>query len=341
MKKRITVAVLMGGKSAEHEISLISGREVVKNLNFKKYNVLPIVISRNGITWQIGERAAFLLDSPAKRRGKGKKPKVGKLIKTDHVSIIKNHKVDVVFIAMHGPNGEDGTIQGFLELIGVPYTGSGILASALGMDKISSRKLFTQAGLKVPEYLVLQKDDSPQIVWKKFKPPVFVKPHNQGSSVGTTLVKEKNKLRDALNLAFDFSHLALAEEFLDGIEITCPILGNNKPKALPVVEIVPKRDFFDYKAKYNDKLCDEIVPARISKALTKKAQQIALTAYQSLGCSGFGRVDMIAKGNNIYVLEVNTIPGLTPVSLFPKSAVAAGISYPELLDKIVMFALSK
>src|SRR3989344_4453426 len=253
MKKRITVTVLMGGKSAEHEISLISGREVVKNLNFKKYNVLPIVISRNGITWQIGERAAFLLDSPAKRRVKGKKPKVGKLIKTDHVSIIKNHKVDVVFIAMHGPNGEDGTIQGFLELIGVPYTGSGILASALGMDKISSRKLFTQAGLKVPEYLVLQKDDSPQIVWQKFEPPVFVKPHNQGSSVGTTLVKKKGELKDALDLAFSFSHLSLVEEFINGVEI----------------------------------------------------------------------------------------PGPPPVSLFPKSAAAAGISYPELLDKIVMFALSK
>src|SRR3989344_848063 len=314
--RKLKVAVLMGGKSAEHEISLISGREVAKNLNLQKYDVLPIVISRNGISFQLNN----------------KKYSLGQLSTVN---------CQLFFIAMHGPYGEDGTIQGFLELIGVPYTGSGILASALGMDKISSRKLFTQAGLKVPEYLVLQKDDSPQIVWKKFKPPVFVKPHNQGSSVGTTLVKEKNKLRDALNLAFDFSHLALAEEFLDGIEITCPILGNNKPKALPVVEIVPKRDFFDYKAKYNDKLCDEIVPARISKALTKKAQQIALTAYQSLGCSGFGRVDMIAKGNNIYVLEVNTIPGLTPVSLFPKSAVAAGISYPELLDKIVMFALSK
>src|SRR3989304_7510296 len=316
MKKRITVAVLMGGRSAEHEISLISGREVVKNLNPQKYNVLPVVISKNGKSFH----------------SKNKKFDLSQL------SIVN---CQLFFVAMHGSYGEDGTIQGFLELIGVPYTGSGILASALGMDKISSRKLFTQAGLKVPEYLVLQKDDSPQIVWQKFKPPVFVKPHNQGSSVGTTLVKEKNNLRDALNLAFDFSHLALAEEFLDGIEITCPILGNNKPKALPVVEIVPKRDFFDYKAKYNDKLCDEIVPARISKALTKKAQQIALTAYQSLGCSGFGRVDMIAKGNNIYVLEVNTIPGLTPVSLFPKSAVAAGISYPELLDKIVMFALQK
>src|SRR3989339_1381856 len=200
MKKRITVTVLMGGKSAEHEISLISGREVVKNLNFKKYNVLPIVISRNGITWQIGERAAFLLDSPAKRRVKGKKPKVGKLIKTDHVSIIKNHKVDVVFIAMHGPNGEDGTIQGFLELIGVPYTGSKVLASALGMDKISSRKLFTHAGLKVPNHLIVKKNDQLKPIWHKFKPPVFVKPHNQGSSVGTTKVSKKKHLKKALNL---------------------------------------------------------------------------------------------------------------------------------------------
>ena len=316
MKKRITVAVLMGGRSAEHEISLISGREVVKNLNPQKYNVLPVVISKNGKSFH----------------SKNKKFDLSQL------SIVN---CQLFFVAMHGSYGEDGTVQGFLELIGVPYTGSGVLASALGMDKISSRKLFTQAGLKVPEYLVLEKSENQKVIWQKFNPPVFVKPHNQGSSVGTTLVKKESKLKDALKLAFDFSRFALVEEFLDGVEITCPVLGNEKPKALPLVEIAPKTEYFDYTAKYNEEFCDEIIPARIDKALAKKAQAIALEAYQTLGCQGFGRVDMIAKGNNIYVLEVNTIPGLTPVSLFPKSAAAAGIFYPDLLDKIVMFALQK
>ena len=341
MKKKLKVAVLMGGKSAEHEISLVSGREVVKNLDPKRYDVLPIIVSSDGITWQIGERKTFLLNSPVTKQVKSQKSKVKSLVTRDHSSVIKNHKVELVFIAMHGPNGEDGTIQGFLELIGVTYTGSGVLASALGMDKISSRKLFTHVGLKVPKHLVLTKSDHHRVVWQKFKLPVFVKPHNQGSSVGTTKVNKKQHLKKALNLAFSFSPLTLVEEFIDGIEITCPILGNDRPQALPLVEIVPKKAYFDYEAKYNEKLCDEIVPARINKPLTKKAQDAALTAYKVLECRGFGRVDMIAKGKDVYVLEVNTIPGLTPVSLFPKSAASIGISYSKLLDKIVMFALQR
>ena len=316
MRKKIKVAVLSGGKLPEHEISLISGREVVKNLSPQKYDVIPIVISKDGVIWQIGNKNLKFK--------------------------IENLKFcDVVFITLHGPYGEDGTIQGFLELIGLPYTGSGVLASALGMDKISSRKLFTHAGLKVPNYLVLREPDPCQVVWQKFKPPVFVKPHNQGSSVGTSKVRKSSHLKKALDHAFSFSNLVLVEEFIDGIEITCPILDNSNPKALPLVEIVPKTKYFDYEAKYDDKLCDEIVPARISKSLTKKAQEAALIAYKVLGCRGFGRVDMIAKDNNVYILEVNTIPGLTPVSLFPKSAASIGISYPKLLDKIIMFALQR
>lgn len=335
MNKRLRVAVLMGGKSAEHEISLLSGKEVVKNLNPQKYNVLPITVSKDGVTWKIGERRQFLLDFPAK------KSKVKILIGSDYSAIVKNHKVDLVFIAMHGPFGEDGTIQGFLELIDMPYTGSGVLASALGMDKISSRKLFTQAGLNVPQWMMVDKKTTPQLIWRKLDPPIFVKPSNQGSSVGASIVREKSDLKKALKLALSFSRLALVEEYLDGVEVTGAILGNDKPHTLPLVEIVPKHEFFDYEAKYNQKLTDEIVPARINKTLTDKAQKAALIAYKTLGCRGFGRVDMIIKRNDVYVLEVNTIPGLTPVSLFPKAAQAAGISYPQLLDKIIEFALQK
>ena len=206
MAKKINVAVLMGGRSAEHEISLISGREVAQNLDSKKYNVLPIVVSPDGITWQIGDRRQNLVDSPAN------KSKVNSLLTSDHSSVIKNHRVDVVFIAMHGPNGEDGTVQGFLELIGVPYTGSKVLASALGIDKIYSRLLFTQAGLNVPNHVVIEKGEKQKKVWTKLRPPVFVKPRFQGSSVGTSIVSAKKDLKKALNLAHSYDNWAMVEE---------------------------------------------------------------------------------------------------------------------------------
>ncbi|OGD84632.1 hypothetical protein A2165_02340 [Candidatus Curtissbacteria bacterium RBG_13_40_7] len=283
----------------------------------------------------MGDNKQLLSDSPAKKKVKSGKLKVESLTVSDHSSVIKNQKIDLVFIAMHGPYGEDGTIQGFLELIGVSYTGSGVLASALGMDKISSRKFFTQVGLKTPKHRVVFKGEKMDYILDKFQFPVFVKPDNQGSSIGASLVKNENDIQKALKIAWKYSNRAIVEEFIDGIEVTGSIIGNENPKALPLIEIVPKTPFFDFQAKYNEKLCDEIVPARISKFLTKKAQAAALKAFQALGCKGIGRVDMIIRGNDVYVLEINTIPGLTPVSLVPKAAQAAGISYPQLLDKII------
>lgn len=313
--QKLQVAVLMGGKSPEHEISLISGAEVVKNLDRSKYEVLPITLSRDGKSFKLENRKYSL-------------------------SQLSTVNCQLFFIVMHGPFGEDGTIQGFLELFNVPYTGSGVLASALGMDKIYSRLLFTQAGLNVPNYVVIKEGKNPTRVWTKLKPPVFAKPRFQGSSVGTSIVKAKKGLKKALKLVYSYDNWAIVEKYLEGIEVTCSILGNEQPKALPLVEIVPKKDYFDYEAKYDPNLTEEIVPARINHALTKKAQNAALTAYQTLGCRGFGRVDMIIKNGKVYVLEVNTIPGLTPVSLFPKAAKAAGVSYPQLLDKIIHFALN-
>src|SRR3989344_4880306 len=306
MHKKVKVAVLMGGKSQEHEISLISGREVAKNLNPKKYIVTRIVIPKTG----------FDIFLPTKLKG-----------------------ADLVFIALHGPNGEDGTIQGFLELLGIPYTGSGILASTIGMDKIYSRKIFTQLGLNTPNYVLISKEGK-SLNLKNLKFPLFIKPSDQGSSVGVSKAKNIKELKLGLKEAFKYSQSAIVEEYLQGIEVTGAVLGNNNPKALPLIEIVPKKDFFDFEAKYEPSLTDEIVPARISKSLTKKAQSAALEAYKSIGCRGFGRVDMIIKGEKVYVLEINTIPGLTPVSLFPKAAKAAGISYSQLLDKIIDYAFN-
>ena len=314
MRKKLKIAVLMGGKSPEHEISLLSGREVVKNLDRRKYQILPVICSKDGKTFKLG-------------------------IKVYPLSQLSTVNCQLFFIAMHGPYGEDGTIQSFLELINVTYTGSGVLASALGMDKIYSRKLFTQAGLKTPKYAFVEKGNNPNKVFKNIKFPVFVKPNNQGSSIGTSKVKSKKDLTIAIKEAHRYSDFALIEEFIDGVEVTAAIIGTDKPKALPLVEIVSKRDFFDYKAKYDERLTDEIVPARISKNLTNKAQEAAIIAYKTIGCRGFGRIDMIIKGKDVYVLEVNTIPGLTPVSLLPKAAMAAGISYLKLLDKIISYAI--
>lgn len=303
------VVVLMGGKTPEHEISLISGTEVAKNLSPEKYKVLSIKIPRQGIKWQT----------------------IKKIIQ----------QADAVFIAMHGPFGEDGTVQGMLELIGVPYTGSGVLASAIGMDKIIFRKLVKPAGIPIPKFVEIAKSESVTKVSRSLgTPPYFVKPHNQGSSVGASVVRSKNELTLALKKAWQYSDIALVEEFLRGKEVTCGLLGNEDPQPLPVVEIIPSGEFFDYKSKYKDKNTREIVPARISKTLTKKLQDLAVKVHKTVGCRGFSRVDFILKdGKKPIVLEINTIPGLTSMSLLPKAAAAAGISYPQLLDKIIEYSL--
>ena len=329
MARKLNVAVLMGGKSSEHAISLLSGKQVAKNLNPRKYNVLPVIISQDGAKWQIDKQIKNQTRSQMRSSA---------FLKAGYASALSENNIDLVFIALHGPNGEDGNIQGFLELIGIPYTGSKVLASALGINKILSRQIFEKAKIKVPGYLAFKKYDNPTIIWHKFKIPIVVKPFDQGSSIGVTKVTKKQDLQAALKKAFSYSKNVIIEDYIDGIEITCAILGNDKPQALPLIEIVPKKDFFDYEAKYNEIMCDEICPARISQDLTKKAQKIAIKAYSSLGCEGFGRVDMIIKDNDVYTLEVNTIPGLTQVSLFPKAASTAGISYSQLLNKIIGFA---
>ncbi|MEK7497669.1 MAG: D-alanine--D-alanine ligase [Patescibacteria group bacterium] len=308
--KKLNIIVLVGGTSSEHEISLISGQQVVKNLSNKKYNVTPVLISKKGV-WQ------FSVDD------------------------LKKMEVGVVFIAMHGTFAEDGTIQGLLELSGLKYTGAGVLVSALGMNKLMFRKFLNGLSFPVPKYVSLKRHDSLNKVFKILRgPPYFVKPNSQGSSVGASIVKTKKNLAPAVKNAFKYDDIVLVDEYIKGIELTCAVLGNENPKVLPLVEIVPKKgEFFDYESKYTESGSEEIAPARISKKLTKEIQEIAIKVYKEIGCRGFGRVDFILKGTKPYILEINTIPGLTPMSLFPKAAKAAGISYPKLLDKIIGLAL--
>ena len=348
MMKRIKVLVLMGGKSPEYKISLITGKEIVKNLDRKKYEVFPVVISRDGQEWRLISVSNLLkLDISLNADRKEKD-----LVFTPAGKRIQNIKrigkeIDLVFIAMHGPYGEDGTIQGMLELSGIPYTGSGVLASALGMDKIMFRKILLNEGIAVPRFVVIEKGKNfngkelDRIHSKLGEPPYFIKPYNQGSSVGNSIVRKRKELPEALELAFKYSDKALVDEYVKGIEVTCGIIGNDNPQALPLVEIVPQKGkFFDYESKYTESGADEIVPARISSQLSKKVQRIAIDVYKAIGAKGFSRVDFILKEDEYpIVLEINTIPGLTPVSLFPKAAKAAGLSYSSLLDKIISYAL--
>lgn len=304
---KLRVAVLMGGKSPEHNVSLVTGKGVVENLDKEKYEVIPVKVPSQGCD------LGFLNLSPAP---------------------------DVFFIAMHGPFGEDGTIQGMLDFLGYKYTGSGVLASAIGMNKIIFKKLIEYAQIPTPKWVVVLKGSQVPKGINKIGPPWVVKPSGQGSSVGVKIVKAEKKLDEAINQAFEYNSKVLVEEYIEGTEVSCGVLGNNKPQALPVIEICPKNEFFDYEAKYNAEKCDEIVPARISDEMTKKVQEIAVKVYETINCRGFGRVDMIIKKDIPYVLEINTIPGLTPTSLLPQEAKAAGISYSQLLDKVIKYALS-
>ncbi len=320
---KLNLVVLMGGISSEHEVSLSTGQNVLEYLNKKKYNVKPIVISKKG-DWFVG----------------AKEKTINQALKG----------IDVVFNALHGEYGEDGRIQGLLDCFNIPYTGSGVLASAVGMNKIKSYELFKLHKLNIPEYIILEKLKLPFLsdrikreVVEKFK-KVVVKPSCLGSSVGISIVDNKKDLKKAIKKAKEKCDEVIIEEYIDGREMTCGILENFKGQryfALPVTEIIPPDGrFFDYEVKYNGST-QEITPARISKSLTKKIQEQSIRAHQILGCKGYSRADFIVKGSKIYILEVNTLPGLTSESLLPKAAKEAGIEFSELLDTIIGNALKQ
>jgi len=302
MRKKI--AVLMGGPSPEYNVSLSSGDNVVANLDRKIFEVYPIVVGRDG---------SFPIP-PEKLR-----------------------KFELAFLAMHGPFGEDGTIQAILEEIGLPYTGSRVAASRLAMDKISSKNLFLKHKIQTTPFKVVESTEDLSDAARKFGFPVVIKPAAQGSSVGVSIVPDSNGLAEALAGASEFGSV-IVEKHVDGKEIQAGILGEER---LPLIEIRPKRFFFDYEAKYTPGLSEEITPAPLDEETTERIQQTALRTFNLLGCRHFGRVDLFLTDNGeVLVSEVNTIPGLTKNSLFPKEAAAAGITAPELFERIIDLALN-
>lgn len=313
MDKNIKVLVVCGGVSTEREVSLRSGKSIYEALKKRGYEKVE------------------LFD----------------LIK-DNISEIVKAKPDIVFLGLHGKGGEDGTIQGFLELAGIPYTGPGVASSAICMNKIFTKRVLESAGLPTAKFLVYnseefkkQKDFIKRDLLAKIGLPMVLKSPCQGSSIGVVIVKDESELDNAISEVFKYGDDLLAEQFVNGVEITLPIMGNEQLTTLPVIEITSEREFYDYTAKYTSGLCHHIIPANIDKQTEQKIIEIGLKAYKVLNCCGLSRVDFIVdmkKGPMI--IEVNTLPGMTDMSLFPDAARYVGVTYEELVEKILEYGLT-
>jgi D-alanine-D-alanine ligase len=365
MSERIRVGVMMGGASSEREISLASGAMIAQHLSREKYHVvmldtLALMGENPRISPDLRARARRLLqrtgqpeaivgrdqELPASFQEQIRGAAAAAAPATEAIMVAGGGaRIDVAFLALHGPYGEDGTLQGMLDLLGIPYVGSGTLASALAMDKAMAKKVFQAEGIPVPAGVVVHRGDfrrDPEGASERAASaalPAVVKPARQGSSIGMSMVKDAPAMRAALEEAFEFDSVALVEERLEGTELTVGIVGNRDLQALPVVEIVSKREFFDFRAKYDPGLCEEIVPARIPDEVARAAQDVAVRAHRALGCRNLSRVDLMQASRGPVVLEVNTMPGMTVNSLLPKAAKAAGIPFGELLDRLVRLAL--
>jgi len=299
------ICVLRGGRSGEREVSLRSGKRVFDSLKSQGFDVISMDLE------------------------------------DDLISCLRKEKVDIVYIVLHGRFGEDGIVQGLLEMANIPYTGSKVLASALAMNKLASKRVFDAVAIPTPRYLEVSSShdvkNEAERIQKIFPFPLVLKPTSEGSSLGVTLIKERDKFREILGKAVAEFKDVFVEEYVRGKEVTVGVLGkDHKLQALPILELVPKNEFYDYHAKYTAGMTDFVLPARLSKPLYRHTQEIALAAHRALGCYGVSRVDIIVGNDHIpYVHEVNTIPGMTDRSDLPAEAAHAGISFDELVVKIL------
>jgi D-alanine-D-alanine ligase len=348
--KKINVAVIAGGFSSEREVSLKSGAQIAKALDRRKYEPKLIEITKDG---------RWLLSAPAASRRGGTRVRSLTLLNPERGITKRDFDgIDVAIIALHGAFGEDGAIQSLLELVGVPYTGSGVLASALGIDKVKTMEFAALAGVRVPKFITVACSSSASShahsmvlknigmsVRKEIGYPCVVKPNASGSSVAVSIVHSKRELSAALRLAFAEDRMAIVQRYVRGRELTCGVLGNTGQtalRALPPIEIIPAETFFDYEAKYNSPKTQEICPAQILKRIERELQRLSKKVHALLGCDGLTRSDFILGPKNVlYFLELNTIPGMTEASLCPKEAKALGWSFSEFLDKIVALALER
>ncbi|MBC7223732.1 MAG: D-alanine--D-alanine ligase [Anaerolineae bacterium] len=355
-EKRLRVGVLFGGRSGEHEVSILSARGVMGALDREKYEVVPIAITKGGTWLAGGDPMKSLLAGP---EAGGSVPVALVADPQDpHLLVLgegevggrKRLEVDVVFPVLHGPFGEDGTVQGLLELAGVPYVGAGVASSAVGMDKALQKTLFAGKGLPVVQHQVIFRWEwrqRPGQVLERVEAtlgyPCFVKPANLGSSVGVTKARDRRELRNALDEAARYDRKMLVEQAVDAREIECSVLGNDAPQASVPGEIVPSREFYDYWAKYVDEGSQLLIPAPISPQLTEQVCTLAVEAFVALDCAGMARVDFLLdrQSEKLYISEVNTIPGFTPISMYPKLWEASGVTYRELIDRLIALAVER
>jgi D-alanine-D-alanine ligase len=353
MKKKLRVALLFGGKSAEHEISLISARTIVAAMDKKKYEVVAIGIDKQG-RWHLDDRALLLrgkeqskvefrdtTNAAAVMPGDTATP----MVRPSRTGFGALGAIDVVFPILHGPFGEDGTVQGLLKLANLPFVGAGVLGSAVGMDKDVMKRLLRDANIPIGKFLAFNRWDKIRFaqVRKALGMPLFIKPANLGSSVGISKVVNPAQFAAAVKEAFRYDNKIVIEEFIRGREIECSVLGNDNPIASLPGEIIVNRDFYSYAAKYLDDQSSRLeIPAKLPKAIIKKVRDTALRAYRALCCEGMGRVDFFIEADGrVLVNEINTIPGFTQISMYPKMWEATGISYAQLIDRLIQLAIAR
>jgi D-alanine-D-alanine ligase len=345
----LNLALIFGGRSAEHEVSLVTARCVAAALDSERYTIVPIGITPEGRWLLCDDLATAVRDgleaAPSQPVALLPDPTRPGLVVGDGDRVVP---LDIAFLALHGPFGEDGTIQGLLELAGVPYTGSGVAASAVGMDKELMKAVFAQAGLPQVAYTVARDrahdvDGVVAEVEAGFGYPVFVKPVNLGSSVGIVKAHDRGELRDAVASAFGYDRKIIVEAAVEGREIECAVLGNERPESSLPGEVVPGNEFYDYEAKYTDGMMAFTIPAPIDEAQAAEVRRIAAAAFAAIDCAGFARCDFFLESGTGRVLlnEINTTPGMTDMSAFPKLWGATGLPFPALADRIVELGLER
>ncbi|MFA6105584.1 MAG: D-alanine--D-alanine ligase [Patescibacteria group bacterium] len=342
MTKKINVAILFGGKSAEHEVSLRSAKNVIEALDKSKFNPILIGIDITG-HWLLNENSRELLEHNIPQEIALLPEHQGEMINFSDLN--KKQKIDVVFPILHGPFGEDGTVQGLLKLADVPFVGAGVLGSAIGMDKDVMKRLLRDAGLPVGKFITFKDFEVP--TYKKLTDelgsPFFIKPANLGSSVGVHKIKNKIGYEKALADAFQYDRKIIAEEFIEGREIECAVLGNEEPIASTPGEIIVNSEFYSYEAKYlDDKGATLQIPAKLSNELSAEIQYLAVQTFKTLCCEGLGRVDFFLKKNGkVLINEINTIPGFTSISMYPKLWEESGLKYSELITRLLELAIER
>jgi D-alanine-D-alanine ligase len=360
-KKKMRVGLVFGGRSGEHEVSLASARSVMANLDREKYEVVPIGITKEG-SWLLGTEPGKLLAAEQSASAEADledttavtltgDPSLGRLISVENGEELGSRgALDIIFPVLHGTYGEDGTLQGLLEMANVPYVGCGVLGSALGMDKEKMKMVFQAVGLPGVDYLVYRRNQwerSPEAIMhaveQRLGYPCFVKPVNLGSSVGVNKAHERVELEHAIDVAAEYDRKIIIEKGIDCREVECSVLGNDEPIASVVGEVIASNEFYDYRAKYIDGKSQVVIPAAIPQATAEEIRRQAVQAFLALDLSGLARVDFFIEkeSGQVYINEVNTMPGFTSISMYPKLWEASGLTFTQLLDRLIELAIER